>query len=123
MLGDVLARLVEELKRNRDVLGIDVMHLADIADVRRAVFGAGRDGGRDDAFENRGQRSLSASAAVPMPHTCSPAPGPGVWAKTPVTRISIATAGCMMRASVCSAGTPTAMSSPRNAWRHHCCRS
>jgi len=74
----VLARLVEELERKRDVIAVHEMDLGHIASVRRAVAGAGGD--------HRGHRALEAVAdgvegEAHERASGPPAPGPGVWLK------------------------------------------
>ena len=56
VLGDVALALVEELERQRDVRGIDVVHVAEERRVRRAVLRAGEERRRDEPLEARGHR-------------------------------------------------------------------
>ena len=75
---DVLARLVEELEAQRDVLAVDVVHLRHVGHVRRAVQAA--------AGQQRRNLALEAGAQCGKgrvhPEIRSPARGPGVCANT-----------------------------------------
>ena len=78
---DVRTGLVEELKRQRDVRTIDVVHMRDIRHVRCPVGVAGCDEARHDTLEagaDRFQRRIDQGCA---PASGSPARGPGVCAK------------------------------------------
>ena len=68
------AGLVEELIRQRDVIAIDVLHLRDLGDVRRAVLVAGGHHRRQNAFSDR----RSTSSVTVFIGQLAAAPGPGV---------------------------------------------
>jgi hypothetical protein len=55
VLGDVALALVEELVRQRDVVGVDVLHVAQVRRVRRAVRGAGEELRRQQPLEAGGE--------------------------------------------------------------------
>ncbi len=70
----VLARLAEELERERDVRLVDVLHVRNRGDVRRAVRGAGGDRTWHGAVEAVAQLGQGERKA----HSGEPARGPGV---------------------------------------------
>ena len=73
VLGDVAPALVEELERQRDVCGIDVLDVAQKGGVGHAVAPSSVERGRDQALEARRQ-CLEAEAHG----SAAPASGPGV---------------------------------------------
>lgn len=99
---DVLARLVEELEAERDVLAVDVVHLRHQRDVGRAVGRAGGDGGGDGALEAGAQVVQAVGAVHAL--TLAPARGPGVCSKISATvKVTALSSPCgtlwMVRAS------------------------
>jgi hypothetical protein len=70
--GDVRLALVEELKREGDVIGVDVLHVTDDRGVRHAVGGARVEHCRNEPLERGRERFQTDHASAP------PVPGPGV---------------------------------------------
>src|SRR4029079_5529540 len=106
---EVPTGLVEELTRERGVLLVDEIDLADVSRVRRAAPIGRRDHARD--------HSLKAGRGVGEPHAIAlPAFGPGVCSKTCSTFISIANAGQCAIERVIFRGSPISAKTSPN-WR------
>jgi len=84
---DVFTRLVEELKRQRDLGLGGIEHLRDVGDIGRPVGRASRHDSRNRAFQagpDVGQCQSAGAAHETSPGALSsadPALGPGVWSK------------------------------------------
>jgi hypothetical protein len=79
---DVLARLVEELERQRHMALVHVDHLRDVGHVGRAVVGAGGHDGRDGPFQ-AGADGVTATGRSWRggKGQCCLRAAPGVWSK------------------------------------------
>jgi hypothetical protein len=87
ILGDVAARLVEELARERHVTVIDEVHVAERRHVRLATRAAGREHrGNHAPGSRRGAPRAATFIGQPARAVAHRRPGPGVWTNTAVTR-------------------------------------
>src|SRR5690606_38510662 len=84
VLADVALGLVEELAAQRDVPVIEIVDVAEVGHVGRALRVAGDDGSRHHALEAGHQLAQAGHA------TSAPALGPGVASNTPVSSNSAA---------------------------------